>query len=505
MATLVQDFRAHTRHPEISNFIYRSVRNTHTNFYRSRIQLQTLYTYTDFAAVINFALHKDINEVSLIEFITQCPGQDNVLRAELSIPAVRMEDIPELVTFRLLNCANNNADYLYYKNAVLESEESTAIIEATDFIRPDGSVGTVEYIMYTSDHNNICVASVYNSEVADKLMCLMAAEYIAHVLPEEADDYTDIVLNMWNVVANNTSHLPVIGLFDNWYDEHFISQRRERARSTLATALDNFSKTRLDTNRSFQQQIERMKSTIREKEDDLRRLYTELQKANLKMITAEVGQKDETIVNFTRVLQNLINKNVIQDFTFRKDSNVLSNITFTVETPITFWEEDEATAYANYLVNAGAPIFKRAIFKKIFINKEITVHTRTRIEFDLEYNRVHVLYTEVPEAADSHPYPLMSHPHVGWFSCFGDNQSSINRCLSEHDLAGALGYTMSSLTQMNLADYVVTNRLMSGITGQDTGSSMPWEIKTLEYKGVMLTGKTLVSVINTELHGGETT
>ena len=55
---------------------------------------------------------------------------------------------------------------------------------------------------------------------------------------------------------------------------------------------------------------------------------------------------------------------------------------------------------------------------------------------------------------------------------------------------------------MNLSDYTVTNALLRNITGEDSrGEYGVRDNKSLEYKGAMLTGKSLCAVIETELNG----
>lgn len=504
MASLIQSIMSHTRHDDIKNYIKSTARNTHTEFYRSRINLQTIYNYADFTALFNLTLSNTFSNPLSVYYNTECPGEMSELRNLLRSTAQPTSTVDYRYCY-LYNCANSPAVYNYYKFAVQSALADglliSSTIETTTYTRPDGSLAEVEYILYLECDQVLCITSVYNSEIADKLISIMMYKLAYKTTTLEDANYLRIIDNLWEAALFNQDNVEAIQELDAYYETNHMQVKLDAARKELDDRLQKLADAKLDTDRAFNASIQRKKDEIDAKERQLRALYSELRKIQLEHYVASLSTQNDVIKDFTRMLQTLINRGIVQELEVIKDSNMLRRIALTIETPITFWEEDEADAYLKYLSNTGNRI-KTYIFKKIFVDQEVTLYTRTKVMLDIKDTGITVLTPDIPAAATEHPYTLTLHPHVGWFTCFGDNKSSITKCLSSNDLAGAFGYVMNSLTQMNLADYVVTGALMDNLVGRNLRSCSPWHTKSLEYKGAQLTGETLYKVLFTELEGG---
>ena len=504
MATIVQAIRTKSRVSELKDYAYLITRSTTTDFYRSRIALQTIYNYTSFSTVLNLALHNDLDKITNVKYLTSCPGKLSSLRAALLLPSETSKEVPAQIYMHLYNCANDSSDYEYFKEVTQVTDYiSPAKIIKTTFVRTDGSEAEAECIIHVSFNHVYCITSMYNAELADKLMSIMVDEYLKSYSYVQDEEYLNIIAQLWDATLHNSSCEEIVQSLDAYFETHYLQAKREAAIRKFREKLTSFSKTKLDISATHVTKIRNTESKIADYEHRLHALYNELAALRMQYYKATLDMQDDTITNFTRMLQNLADKGVLQNIHFNVNNAMLKTINFVIETPITYWEEDEAKAYMKYLETRLSSRLRKYIFEKIFINKEIVIHTRTGITFNLDNYTVTVYPADTPDVAFKHPYDLMIHPHVGWYYCFGDNKASIIKCLGTNDLAGALGYAMSSLTQMNLADYVVTDTLLDNLTGSNSRDYGPWYRKCLEYKGAMLTGESLVAVLKTELDGGE--
>ena len=510
MASLVQTIRKSTTIEELLRFLQQVINTRSNDFYRSRVGLETIYNYTDFSMLVNLALHPTLDSVTPTQFITLCPGLNYALDTMLldRTPSTRESN---RIQFRLYNCTNNSEAYMHYRERIqaahqYENNDAAPLkssIHTHVFLRADGSEMPVEYILYRSAAVMIAITSVYNSEIADVLFGIMAQDYIANYTTNEDSDYAAILNELIKATLSNSDSTNAVQKLQDYFLETFIVKRRTRAIELLKQNVKSFSGVRLDLSTKFDNEIRRIKTSIEQKQSDIDALYRSMNKVMFNKLRAMASTEDDTILNFTRLLQNMIDKNIVQWIDYSTTTENLAWIKLILETEVSYWEEDEAQTYLKYLERAGKDSTTITIFKKMFIDREIKLYTRTGIRFHLENPDVSVFDGfPTPLTATTHPYKLSSHPHVGWYDCFGDNGPTIKSCLRDNDLAGALGYAMSALTQMNLSDYTVTNALLRNITGADSsGVYKVRDNKSLEYKGVMLTGKSLCDVIETELHG----
>ena len=510
MASLIQTIRRTTTIEELLRFLQQVINTRSNDFYRSRVSLETIYNYTDLSMLVNLALHPTLDRVTPTQFITFCPGLNYALGTMLLDRTPNTRELNR-VQFRLYNCANNPDAYTHYKERIQaahqyennDAEPLKSSIHTHVFLRADGSEMPVEYILYRSADVMIAITSVYNSEIADVLFGIMAQDYIANYTTNEDSNYAAILNELITVTLSNLDSTDAVQKLQNYFLETLIVAKRTRSIELLQQEIQAFSKVRLDLSTRFDNEIHRLKTSIAQKQSDIDALYRSLNNTMVNKLKAMATTEDDTIINFTRLLQNMVDKGVVQWIDYSTHTGNLAWIKLILETEVSYWEEDEAQTYLKYLERAGRDSTTITIFKKIFIDREIKLYTRTGIIFHLENPNVSVFddFT-TPLTATAHPYSLSRHPHVGWYNCFGDNGPTIKSCLMDNDLAGALGYAMSALTQMNLSDYTVTSALLRSITGADSrGEYGVRDNKSLEYKGVMLTGKSLCDVIETELHG----
>lgn len=510
MASLIQTIRKSTTVEELLRFLQQVINTRSNDFYRSRVGLETIYNYTDFSMLVNLALHPTLDRVTPTQFITFCPGLNYALDTMLldRTPNTRGSN---RIQFRLYNCANNSEAYMHYRERIQaahqyennDADPLKSSIHTHVFLRADGSEMPVEYILYRSTDLMIVITSVYNSEVADVLFGIMAQDYIANYTTNEDSIYAAILNELITVTLSNLDSTGAVQKLQDYFLETLIAAKRTRSMELLQQEIQAFSKVRLDLSTRFDNEIHRLKTSIAQKQSDIDALYRHLNNIMVDKLKAMATTEDDTIINFTRLLQNMVDKGVVQWIDYSTHTGNLAWIKLILETEVSYWEEDEAQTYLKYLERVGRDSTTITIFKKIFIDREIKLYTRTGIIFHLENPNVSVFddFT-TPLTATTHPYSLSRHPHVGWYNCFGDNGPTIKSCLMDNDLAGALGYAVSALTQMNLSDYTVTNTLLRNITGGDSrGEYGIRDNKSLEYKGVMLTGKSLCDVIETELHG----
>ncbi len=510
MASLIQTIRRTTYVEELLKFLQQVIFTRTNEFYRSRISLETIYNYTDLSMLVNLALHPELDTVTPTRFVTFCPGLNYALDTKLVDKTPNTRN-PARIQFSLYNCANNPDAYMHYKERVqaahqYENNDESPLqssIHTHTFLRADGSEMPVEYILYHSTALMIVITSVYNSEIADVLFGVMAQDYIANYTTNEDSNYAAILNELTKATLSNSDNTDAVQELQDYFLETLVVKRRTKEIELLKQNVKSFSGVRLDLSTKFDNEIRRIKTSIEQKQSDIDALYDSMNKVMFNKLKAMASTEDDTILNFARLLQNMIDKNIVQWMAYSANTENLTWIKLILETEVSYWEEDEAQTYLKYLERMGRDSITTTIFKKIFIDKEIKLYTRTGIIFYLENPNVSVFEGfPTPLTATTHPYSLSSHPHVGWYNCFGDNGPTIKSCLRDNDLAGALGYAMSALTQMNLSDYTVTNALLRNITGADSsGVYRMRDNKSLEYKGVMLTGKSLCDVIETELNG----
>lgn len=176
---------------------------------------------------------------------------------------------------------------------------------------------------------------------------------------------------------------------------------------------------------------------------------------------AEAG----SLETLTKLLQNLVEKGRIVGINSTVTNGLIHNLNLVLDTPITYWEDDEAKTYVRHLDSQGYN-YRAHLWKMMFVDKLATMWTRQVIAFN--FDNANVSNDNCTDSSYVEKYVI--HPHVGRYNCFGDNLSFISDALSTKDYETAFTYVMNALMQLNMLDYTVIEYACSELCGGATNS-----------------------------------
>lgn len=189
---------------------------------------------------------------------------------------------------------------------------------------------------------------------------------------------------------------------------------------------------------------------------------------NIRVITQRIlnGEAEAgSLETLTKLLQNMVEKGRIACIDSNISDGLIHRLTLTLDTPITYWEDDEAKAYVRYL-NSDASTYKARLWEMMFVDKLATMWTRQAVYFNFDSTNVSNDNCTASDYVDKY----VIHPHVGRYNCFGDNLSFISDALSTKDYETAFTYVMNTLMQLNMLDYTVMEYACSELCGTATAT-----------------------------------
>ena len=191
--------------------------------------------------------------------------------------------------------------------------------------------------------------------------------------------------------------------------------------------------------------------------------------SNIRVLTQRIlnGEAEAgSLETLTKLLQNMVEKGRIACINSDISDGLIHRLTLTLDTPITYWEDDEAKAYVRYLKSDGHT-YKARLWEMMFVDKSATMWTRQDVYFN--FDNTNVNNNGCTDSGYVEKYVI--HPHVGRYNCFGDNLSFISDALSEKDYETAFTYVMNALMQLNMLDYTVMEYACNELCGTATATT----------------------------------
>ena len=185
--------------------------------------------------------------------------------------------------------------------------------------------------------------------------------------------------------------------------------------------------------------------------------------SNIRVLTQRIlnGEAEAgSLETLTKLLQNMVEKGRIACINSNISDGLIHRLTLTLDTPITYWEDDEAKTYVRYL-KADGHTYKARLWEMMFVDKLATMWTRQDVYFNFDNTNVNNNNCTASDYVEKY----VIHPHVGRYNCFGDNLSFISDALSEKDYETAFTYVMNALMQLNMLDYTVMEYACAELCG----------------------------------------
>lgn len=202
------------------------------------------------------------------------------------------------------------------------------------------------------------------------------------------------------------------------------------------------------------QTIERYKQKLNEVADQHRALLAYIKEYDMKLFYAKYKESEK----FTDVRKALeIMKNDFDDF--QMEYGVLK---CSIIQPMLYWEDDifENLLDSEFFEDQGLTSKGVEVFKQIFLERKYTLIFKQLVEINVETNRVRALSTEISDK-------YIPNPHLNAYNCWADNETKINKYLSESDYINAFTQIKSTIAGLALYDSEVAKMFVRYLTDDD--------------------------------------
>lgn len=130
--------------------------------------------------------------------------------------------------------------------------------------------------------------------------------------------------------------------------------------------------------------------------------------------------------------------------------------------PMLYWEDDifENLLDSEFFEDQGLTSKGVEVFKQIFLERKYTLIFKQLVEINVETNRVRALSTEISDK-------YIPNPHLNAYNCWADNETKINKYLSESDYINAFIQIKSTIAGLALYDSEVVRTFVRYLTDDD--------------------------------------
>lgn len=240
--------------------------------------------------------------------------------------------------------------------------------------------------------------------------------------------------------------------------------RLEEARANaVAKSLDALSSVTIGDNRAdimknLSEDIANYVEYIKQYEEKVRTYQAKLEAKKTEYNS--YAFRDDESLNLADVFKDFIGWDKSIKLCTVRASNRESIITLICTAPIEFWEEDELVNWKN----------NKDIYNKLEIitGGRYKLITSCRIELNPTRSVINGLQLDETSQELVNAEELITHPHVGRYGCFGNNENSIRQAMRNRDFYTALCIINQSIYQLNLTDGCVINSLCSKLDSCDT-------------------------------------